>query len=78
MCCDLFEKHLKCVLRSRGRGLLSSGLLLQFDNVQAHVVRAAAQQITHSRLAFLPHLSYSPELAPCGYYVFGPFKEALS
>jgi hypothetical protein len=34
--CDLLQNHLKPAIRSKRRGLLSSGVLLQHDNAPAH------------------------------------------
>jgi histone-lysine N-methyltransferase SETMAR len=68
---------LKPAIRSKRRGLLSSGVLLQHDNVRPHTACATAKKITDLHLECIPHPAYSPDLAPSDYRVFGPFKEAL-
>jgi histone-lysine N-methyltransferase SETMAR len=75
--CDLLQNHLKPAIRSKHRGLLSSGVLLQNDNVRPHTARATEKKIMDLRLECIPHPAYSPDLAPSDYHVFGPFKEAL-
>jgi histone-lysine N-methyltransferase SETMAR len=73
--CDLLQNHLKPVVRSKRRGLLSSGVLLQHDNARPHTARATAKKIKDLRLECIPHPAYSPDLAPSDYHVFGPLKE---
>jgi histone-lysine N-methyltransferase SETMAR len=75
--CDLLQNHVKPAVRSKRRGLLSSGVLLQHDNVRPHTARATAKKITDLHLECIPHHAYSPDLAPSDYHVFGPLKEAL-
>jgi histone-lysine N-methyltransferase SETMAR len=75
--CDLLQNHLKPAIRSKRRGLLSSGVLLQHDNARPHTARATAKKITDLRLECLPHPACSPDLAPSDYRVFGPLKEAF-
>jgi histone-lysine N-methyltransferase SETMAR len=75
--CDLLQNHLKPAIRSKRRGVLSSGVLLQHDNVRPHTGRATAKKIMDLRLECILHPAYSPDLAPSDYHVFGPLKEAL-
>jgi histone-lysine N-methyltransferase SETMAR len=63
--------------KSKRRGLLNSGVLLQHDNARPHTARATAKKITDLRLECIPHPAHSPDLAPSDYHVFGPLKEAL-
>jgi histone-lysine N-methyltransferase SETMAR len=62
---------------SKRHGLLSSGVLLQHDNVHLHTARATAKKIMDLHLECIPHPAYSPDLAPSDYHVFGSHKEAL-
>jgi histone-lysine N-methyltransferase SETMAR len=75
--CGLLQNHLKPAIRSKRRGLLSSGVLLQHDNARPHTARATAKKIMNLRLECIPHPAYSPDLAPSDYHVFGPLKEAV-
>jgi histone-lysine N-methyltransferase SETMAR len=76
--CDLLQNHLKHAIRSKHRGLLSSGVLLQHDNARPHTAHATAKKIMDLRLECIPHPAYSPDLTPSDNHVFGPLKEALS
>jgi hypothetical protein len=38
--CDLLRNHLKPAIRSKRRGLLSTGVLLEHDNARHHTARA--------------------------------------
>jgi histone-lysine N-methyltransferase SETMAR len=61
--CDLLQNHLKPAVRSKRRGMLSSGVLLQHDNVHLHTAHATAKKITDLHLECIPHPAYSPDLA---------------
>jgi histone-lysine N-methyltransferase SETMAR len=73
--CDLLQNHLKPAIRSKRRGLHSSGVLLQHENARPHTARATAKKITDLRLECIPHPAYSLDLAPSDYHVFGPLKK---
>jgi hypothetical protein len=75
--CDLLQNHLKPAIRSELCSLLSSGVLLQHDNVHLHTACATAKKITDLHLECIPHPAYSPDLTLTDYHVFGPLKEAL-
>lgn len=75
--CDLLQNHLKPAIRSKRRGLLRSGVLLQHDNARPHTSRVTVEKISNLRFECLPHPPYSPDLAPSDYHIFGPLKEAL-
>jgi histone-lysine N-methyltransferase SETMAR len=47
--CDLLQNHLKPAIRSKRRGLLSSGVLLQHDNTRPHTARVTEKKITELR-----------------------------
>jgi len=74
---DLLKNHLLPAVKSKRRGRLSTGVLLQHDNAQPHT--ACSSVATIQRLSFecLPQPPYSPELAPSDFHVFGPLKEAV-
>jgi hypothetical protein len=50
---------------------------LQYDNARPHTARATAATITDLHSDTLPHLPYSPDLAPSDYHIFGPLKVAM-
>jgi hypothetical protein len=76
--CDLLQNHLKPAIRSKHRGLLNSGVLLQYDNACPHTACATAKKITDLCLECVPHPAYSLDLVPSDCHVFGPLMEALS
>jgi len=51
------------------------GCLLH-DNLSQHSIAATTEAIRQLKLEFLPHLPFSPNLAPMKYHVFGALKEA--
>jgi histone-lysine N-methyltransferase SETMAR len=74
---DLLKNHLRPAIKSKGRGLLSTGVLLQHDNARPHAVRSTVAIIQQLSFECLPHPPYSPDLAPSDFYVFGPLKGAM-
>jgi histone-lysine N-methyltransferase SETMAR len=73
----LLKNHLRPAIKSKRRGLMSTGVLLQHDNAPLHTVRSTVATIQDLSFECLPHLPYSPDLAPSDFRVFGPLKEAM-
>jgi hypothetical protein len=63
--------HLHPAIKSKRRGFLSTGVLLQRDNARPHTAR--------STVATMQDLSFEclPDLAPSDFHIFGPLKEAM-
>ena len=74
---DLLKNHLRPATKSRRRGLLSTGVLLQHDNARSHTSRSTVATIQVLSFECFPHLLYSPDLAPSDFHVSGPLKEAM-
>ena len=74
---DLLKNHLRPAIKSKRRGLLCTGVLLQHDNARPHTVRSAVAAIQDLSFERLPHPPYSPDLAPSDLHVLGPLKEAM-
>jgi len=74
---DLLKNHLCPAIKSKRRGLLSTGVLLQHDNFPSHTARSTVATIRDLSLKCLPHPPYSPDLAPNDFHVFGPLEEAI-
>jgi histone-lysine N-methyltransferase SETMAR len=74
---DLLKNHLLPAIKSKRRGLLSTGVLLQYDNARPHTARSTVATIQDLSFECHPHPSYSPDLTPSDFHVFGPLKEAL-
>jgi len=73
----LLKKHLRPAIKSKRRGLLSTGVLLQHDNARPHTARSTVDTIQDLSFECLPHPPYSPNLTSSDFHVFGPFKEAI-
>jgi histone-lysine N-methyltransferase SETMAR len=70
------KNHLRPAIKSKQRGLLSAGALLQHDNAQPHTARSTVAIIQDLFFECLPHPPYSPDLATSDFHVFGQLKEA--
>ena len=61
------------IVRKRKRELTCGVLLLQ-DNAPAHTLQVAMAAATECGFEVLPHLPYSPDLAPNDFYLFPKWK----
>jgi len=71
------KNHLPPAIKSKRRGLLGTGVLLQHDNARPHTARSTVATIQDLSFECLPHPRYSPDLAPSDFHVFEPLKEAM-
>jgi len=53
------------------------GIKLLHDNARPHVALATREFIRSSGIELLGHPAYSPDLAPCDYYLFDFIKQRL-
>jgi len=74
---DLLKNHLHPAIKSKRRGLRSTGVLLQHDNARPHTARSTVAPIQDLTFEYLPHPLYSPNLTPSDFHVFGPLKEKM-
>jgi len=74
---NLLKNHLHPAIKSKQRGLLSTGVMLQHDNARPHTACSTVAAIQDLSFECLPHLLYSPDLAPSDFHFFGPLKEAM-
>jgi len=74
---DLLKNHLRPAIKSKRRGRLSTGVLLQHDNARPHTARSAVATIQDLSFECLPHPSYSPDLVPSDFHVSGLLKQAM-
>ena len=74
---DLLKNHLRPAIKSKQRGLLSTGVLLQYDNARPHTARSTVATIQDLSFECLRGLLDSPDLAPSDFQVFGLLKEAM-
>jgi histone-lysine N-methyltransferase SETMAR len=74
---DLLKNHLRRAIKSKRRGLLSTGVLLQHDTARPHTAHSTVATIQDLSFECLPYPPYSPDIAPSDFHVFGPLKEAM-
>jgi len=77
MYADFLKNHLRPAIKSKRRGLLSTGVLLQHDNAGPHTAHSTVATIQDLSFECLPHPPYSLDLVPTDFHVFGPLKEAM-
>jgi hypothetical protein len=51
--------------------------LLHHDNVPVHTALSVQRILASKNMAVVPHLPYSPDLAPCGFFLFSRMKSKL-
>jgi len=74
---EMLSTELKPAIRTKRRGLLSSGVLLWHDNVRSHTAIHTFQTLVKLGFTVFEHPAYSPDLVPSDYHLFGPLKDAL-
>ena len=74
---DLLKNHLHPAIKSKRRGRLSAGVLLQHNNAQSHTACSTVASIQDLSFECLAHPPYLPDLTASDFYVFGPLKEAM-
>ena len=65
------------MIREKRRGKLSKGILLQQDNVRVHTCKIAVDSVEWNGYELIPHPACSPDLAPCGYFLFPNLKKDI-
>ena len=74
---DLLKNHLRPAIKSKRRGLLSTGVLLQHDNARSHTARSTVTTIQDLSFECLPHPPYLADLTPSDFHILGPLKEGM-
>jgi histone-lysine N-methyltransferase SETMAR len=67
---DLLKNNLLPAVKSKERGRLSTGVLLQRDNAQSHTSSSTVATIQDYPFECLLHPPYTPDLAPSDFRVF--------
>ena len=65
-----FLDKLRTAIREKRLGILSKGVLLQQDNTRSHTCKVAMNAIERNGHALIPHLAYSPDLAPSDFFLY--------
>lgn len=53
------------------------GIIFHQDNAPAHTAARTMDFLSKSRVQLLPHPAYSPDLAPCDFFLFPTLKKSL-
>jgi hypothetical protein len=61
---DLLKNYLRTAIKSKRRGPLSTGVLLQHDNARPRTARSTVATIQDLSFECLPHPPYSSDLTP--------------
>lgn len=74
---SLIENDVRKALRKKRPGKLTRGIILLHDNARSHTARHTQEIIERLGWQLLPHPAYSPDLAPCDFYLFPRMKDYL-
>ena len=72
---DVLERLRKWVQRVRRD--IEDDWVLQHDNAPAHTALSIREFLAKKNIPVLPHPPYSPDLAPCDFYLFPKWKSKL-
>jgi len=72
---DVLEQLRKRVQRFRRD--IADDWVLQHDNAPAHTALSIREFLAKKNIPVLPHPPYSPDLAPCDFYLFSKLKSKL-
>jgi histone-lysine N-methyltransferase SETMAR len=74
---DMLVNELKPAILSKRQGLLSKRVLLLHGNARTHMAAHTVDTLCALKFEVLKHPTYSPDLAPSDFHLFGPMKEHL-
>ena len=69
--------QLKDILKEKGRGKVTKGVLFLHDNAPAHRVLATQKKLVYLGFQCLDHPPFPPDLAPSDYHMFPGLKKQL-
>jgi histone-lysine N-methyltransferase SETMAR len=75
--CDVLQMGLKPSIRSKRREKLRKDVILLHDNAHPHRTNQTVEIIYELGLELMEQPSYSSDLAPSDFHMFGPMEEAL-
>ncbi|PNF23144.1 hypothetical protein B7P43_G06679 [Cryptotermes secundus] len=55
----------------------TNGWVLQYDNARPHTAYIVQEFLANNKMAVVPHPPYSPDLAPCDFFLFPKMKIKL-
>lgn len=75
--CALLDKF-DATLKEKRPHLQRKKILFHHDNAPAHSSLLVTQKLLELRYELLPHPPYSPDLAPCDFFLFPNLKKSLA
>jgi len=69
--------QLKDILKDKGRGKFTKGVLFLHNNAPAHRALASQKKLAYLGFLYLDHPPYSPDLAPSDYHLFPGLKKTI-
>ena len=77
---DLYTDILKSLVdavRRKRPDLRNQGWMLLHDNARPHTAKVVGEFLHRNNIDVLPHPPYSPDLAPCDFWLFSHLKKPL-
>ena len=75
--CEVLRQRRENVRRKRPEMWKKGDWLLHHDNAPAHNSLVVREFLTKNNVTTVPHPDYSPDLAPCDFYMFSKMKLQL-
>jgi len=75
--CDVLRRQRENVQRRRPKLWQEQTWLLHHDNAPSHTSILTQQFLAKNKMAVIPHPPYSPDLAPCDFFLFPKMKLKL-
>jgi len=75
--CEVLRRLRQNVRCKRPEMWKNGNWLLHHDNAPAHISLVVREFLTKNNVSTVPHPAYSPDLAPCNFYVFPKMKLRL-
>jgi len=72
--CDVLGRLRENVRRKRPQKWQNQNLIINHDNAPAHRSFKVSQFLAKNNMTVVPHPSYSPDLAPCEFFLFPKLK----
>jgi len=72
--CDVLRRLCENVWHKRPQKWQSQDLIIHHDNAPAHRSFKVSQFLAKNNMTMIPHPPYSPDLAPCDFFLFPKLK----
>jgi [histone H3]-lysine36 N-dimethyltransferase SETMAR len=74
---DVLPEVLK-KFKKKKEGQAVTNVMLHHDNASSHTATIVKEYLAQERITLLPHPPYSPDLAPCDFFLFPKLKKELA